>query len=207
MLGGAGGPLGEERVATDEELIAASQRDPYAFEPLVARHSAGIHAYLRRRTASGVADDLLADVWLAAFSARSTYDPTLGSVRGWLFGVARHSLLAHYRRAMRRPVADPAGALAGVVDEWDAVDARLDAAAAAAQLRGGLAALPHVERELLLLVAWEQLTPAEAARVLDIPAGTARSRLHRARQRMCEHLQPPPQVPGETAMRACGDDE
>jgi RNA polymerase sigma factor (sigma-70 family) len=42
-------------------------------------------------------------------------------------------------------------------------------------------ALPAAEREVLLLVAWEQLTPAEAAKVLGVPQGTARSRLHRAR--------------------------
>jgi RNA polymerase sigma-70 factor (ECF subfamily) len=41
--------------------------------------------------------------------------------------------------------------------------------------------LPPAEREMLLLVAWEQLTPAEAAKVLGVPQGTARSRLHRAR--------------------------
>jgi RNA polymerase sigma factor (sigma-70 family) len=41
--------------------------------------------------------------------------------------------------------------------------------------------LPPDEREVLLLVGWEQLTPAEAAAVLGIPRGTARSRLYRAR--------------------------
>jgi RNA polymerase sigma-70 factor (ECF subfamily) len=44
-----------------------------------------------------------------------------------------------------------------------------------------LRALPAAEREVLLLVAWEQLTPAEAAAVLGVPQGTVRSRLHRAR--------------------------
>jgi RNA polymerase sigma-70 factor (ECF subfamily) len=42
-------------------------------------------------------------------------------------------------------------------------------------------ALPPGERDVLLLVAWEQLTPAEAAVALGVPQGTARSRLHRAR--------------------------
>ncbi len=44
-----------------------------------------------------------------------------------------------------------------------------------------IGALPPAERDVLLLVAWEQLTPAQAARVLGVPPGTARSRLHRAR--------------------------
>jgi RNA polymerase sigma-70 factor (ECF subfamily) len=45
-----------------------------------------------------------------------------------------------------------------------------------------------VERELLLLVTWEELSPTEAAQVIGVPAGTARSRLHRARSRMRELL-------------------
>jgi DNA-directed RNA polymerase specialized sigma24 family protein len=44
--------------------------------------------------------------------------------------------------------------------------------------------LPEADREVLLLVAWEQLTPTEAAAVVGIPAATARTRLHRARTRM-----------------------
>ncbi len=51
-----------------------------------------------------------------------------------------------------------------------------------------MAALADEDREVLLLVAWEQLTPAEAAVVLDIPQGTARSRLHRARAQLRGHL-------------------
>jgi RNA polymerase sigma-70 factor (ECF subfamily) len=70
------------------------------------------------------------------------------------------------------------------VDPWQAVDQRLDAAALAPELRRALADLPAEERELLLLVSWEGLTPTEAAAVVGIPAGTARSRLHRARGRL-----------------------
>ncbi|WP_308072182.1 sigma factor-like helix-turn-helix DNA-binding protein [Streptomyces bambusae] len=47
-----------------------------------------------------------------------------------------------------------------------------------------------MERELLPLVAWEQLSPTEAAAVVGIPAGTARSRLHRARARLRTALGP-----------------
>jgi RNA polymerase sigma-70 factor (ECF subfamily) len=48
-------------------------------------------------------------------------------------------------------------------------------------LRSAVRALPSAERDVLLLVAWEQLTPAQAAAALGVPQGTARSRLHRAR--------------------------
>ena len=70
------------------------------------------------------------------------------------------------------------------MDPWDEVDARLDSAALAGPLRAALGGLPEVDREMLLLIAWEQLTPTEAAAVVGIPAATARTRLHRARSRM-----------------------
>jgi RNA polymerase sigma-70 factor (ECF subfamily) len=56
-----------------------------------------------------------------------------------------------------------------------------------------VAALPAAEREALLLVAWEQLTPAEAAVALGIPQGTVRSRLHRARSALRPVLAPSPE--------------
>ncbi|GGO56989.1 RNA polymerase sigma factor [Streptomyces lasiicapitis] len=164
----------------DEELLSRTARDPAAFEPLVVRHSAALHGYFARR-APHAADDLLAELWLQAYAARRGFDPARGPARAWLFGVARNVLSAHWRRTARQRPALPGD---GGDDPWEAVDARLDAAAVAPRLRDLLAGLPEEERELLLLVAWEQLTPGEAAAVVGIPAGTARSRLHRARTRL-----------------------
>ncbi|MFC4033342.1 RNA polymerase sigma factor [Streptomyces polygonati] len=172
----------------DADLLSRSAREPTAFEPLVERHSTALHGYLARR-APAAADDLLSEVWLRAFAGRSGFDPARGTVRGWLFGVARHVLAAHWRDA---EVAGPPGpGPEPVADPWQAVDQRLDAAAVGPLIRSTLAGLPYVERELLLLVAWEQLTPAEAAAVVGIPQGTARSRLHRARTRLREALDQP----------------
>lgn len=166
---------------TDDGLLARSARDPEAFEMLVGRMSGALHAYLARR-APAVADDLLADLWLQAFSSRKSFDPDRGTARTWLFGVARNILAAHWRRVdreQRLPSVEERNS-----DPWHAVDQRLDAAAVGPLLRQTMADLPHVERELLLLVAWEQLSPTEAAAVVGIPPGTARSRLHRARSRL-----------------------
>ncbi|MEU8624956.1 RNA polymerase sigma factor [Streptomyces sp. NPDC048669] len=175
---------------SDEDLLTRAAREPTAFEPLVARHSAALHSYLVRR-APEVADDLLSELWLQAYAHRGNYDAARGSAKGWLFGVARNVLARHRQstaRAADRPQV-PADAVVG--DPWQAVDLRLDAAAVGPQLRSRLAELPEAERELLLLVVWEQLTPAEAAAALGIPAGTARSRLHRARARLRDGLSGP----------------
>lgn len=170
---------------TDEELLTRSVRDPVAFEPLVARHSTALHGFLVRRV-PGAADDLLSETWLQAFGSRAGFDPGRGTVRGWLFGVARVVVAGYWRGAPQDQGIPPGSE--GSTDPWQAVDQRLDAAAVAPLIRRVLAGMPEVERQLLLLVIWDQLTPAEAAAAVGVPPGTARSRLHRARQRLREAL-------------------
>ncbi|WP_051864905.1 RNA polymerase sigma factor [Streptomyces griseus] len=199
-------PEADGDVPDEGDLLARSARDPAAFETLVTRHSVALHGYLTRR-APTAADDLLSEVWLQAYASRRTFDQARGTVRTWLFGVARNVLATHWRRTARersRTEPEPPGRGPAENDPWHAVDQRLDAAALAPLVRRTLAELPHVERELLLLVAWEQLTPTEAAAVLGIPPGTARSRLHRARGRLREALDTARPSPSPV-LRSTGD--
>jgi len=164
-------------VDTDGTLIEQSVRGrPEAFVEVVRRHEVAVHGYLARRAGRDAAGDLLGEVWVRAFGARGGYDPGFADARPWLYGIARNVLREHWRTT-RRPhlPADPAA------DPWDEVVARLDYAAWTPALASALQALTPGDRDVLLLVAWEQLTPAEAALALGIPQGTARSRLHRAR--------------------------
>lgn len=163
---------------SDAELLIRSRTDPQAIGVIYDRHAPAVHAYLARRVDADAVDDLLSDVFAAAVSARRRVRPhASGSALPWLYGIAHNVVRAHRRRRTLAPVPDP--------DEldWDAVDARLDAAAVVSDLRSALASLSTNERELLLLVAWEQLTVTEAAESLGITPTAARSRLHRARTR------------------------
>jgi RNA polymerase sigma factor (sigma-70 family) len=167
-------------VETDGVLIERSARGrPDAFVEVVRRHEVAVHGYLARRAGWQAADDLLGEVWVRAFGGRGGFDPAHADARPWLYGIARNVLRAHWRAG--RPADQPA--VVEAVDPWDDIIDRLDSAAAARtrEMVGAVRALPPEEREVLLLVAWEQLTPAQAALVLGIPQGTARSRLHRAR--------------------------
>jgi RNA polymerase sigma factor (sigma-70 family) len=167
---------------TDGALIEQSVRGrPDAFVEVVQRHEVAVHGFLARRAGHQAADDLLGEVWVRAFAARGGYDPGYDDALPWLYGIARNVLRAHWRasRDTGHPAAETAAETA--VDPWDDVVDRLDSAARAQGLVAALRALPAAERDVLLLVAWEQLTPAEAASVLGVPPGTARSRLHRAR--------------------------
>jgi RNA polymerase sigma-70 factor (ECF subfamily) len=170
--------------------------DPVAFTALVDREGPDVYAYLVRRAPTD-AEDLLGRVWVEAYASRYSFDPARGSARSWLFGVARHVLLRQWRD--RRP--DPGDSMLTpmAVDPWDEVDTRLDSALLARPLRAALGDLPEVDREMLLLIAWEQFTPTEAAAVVGIPPATARTRLHRARSRMRAALEAhrPPDAGGE----------
>jgi RNA polymerase sigma factor (sigma-70 family) len=165
-------------VETDGVLIERSVNGrPDAFVAVVQRHEVAVHGFLARRAGHQAADDLLGEVWVRAFAARGGYDPKYEDARPWLYGIARHVLRAHWRvsQGTGHPNAEKA------VDPWDDVVDRLDSVTRAQGLMPAVRALPPGERDVLLLVAWEQLTPAEAAMVLGVPPGTARSRLHRAR--------------------------
>jgi RNA polymerase sigma factor (sigma-70 family) len=175
-------------VPTDGALIEWSVRGRAdAFVEVVQRHEVAVHGFLARRAGRQAADDLLGEVWVRAFGARATFRADCADARPWLYGIARNVLRAHWRAAARSgpPPADPPpGGLPPQEqqhDPWDDVVDRLDSATRARAVADAVRALPPGERDVLLLVAWEQLTPAEAAVVLGVPQGTARSRLHRAR--------------------------
>jgi RNA polymerase sigma-70 factor (ECF subfamily) len=86
-------------------------------------------------------------------------------------------------RAFARTGADP------VAESYaDRADARVSAAGVQRHLAAALAGLPAGDRDVLLLIAWADLSYEEVAVALDIPAGTVRSRLHRARRKVREAL-------------------
>ncbi|HSZ38828.1 MAG TPA: RNA polymerase sigma factor [Trebonia sp.] len=156
---------------------------PDAFAEVARRHEVAIHAYLARRAGRQTAADLLGEVLVRAFAARGGFDAGYEDARPWLYGIARNVLREHWRTSGGDVPAVPGviGPDPGDGVDWDSIDDRLDSAGRAKALMPAVRALPPAEREVLLLVAWEQLTPAEAARALGVPPGTARSRLHRAR--------------------------
>lgn len=169
---------------SDSEIVGASLAgQPEVFASVVRRHGHAVHGYLARRTDRQTADDLFGEVWLRAFRSRHTFDQRWPSARPWLYGIAQNTLRAHWRL---RHLEGPRGPEAHE-DPWADVDARLEASRQGALLASALRALAPQDREVLLLVAWEHLSPAEIAVSLGMPQGTVRWRLHRARRRLQEH--------------------
>jgi RNA polymerase sigma-70 factor (ECF subfamily) len=174
---------------SDASVIAASIADHELFAELFRRHAPTVHRYLARRIGPEAADDCLAEVFLAAFRRRERYDPRFATALPWLYGIAAHVVAQHRREDAHRwrllgvlsPEPDDPG-------HADAASERVSAQSQRGALMRGLASLSEGDREVLLLVAWEQLSPTEAALALAIPAGTARTRLHRARRQLRAHL-------------------
>jgi RNA polymerase sigma-70 factor (ECF subfamily) len=174
---------------TDSELISGSRAEPEMFTEIFDRHHGELYRYLRRRIGPGLAGDLAAETFVTAFARRGAYRAQSPDARPWLYGIAHNLLRSHVRHEQRRlaayarhgaePVAD-AGALA----EFSLADARADAAAAGTRLAQILARMPARDRDALLLFAWGDMSYAEVAEALDIPVGTVRSRLNRARRQL-----------------------
>ena len=172
----------------DAALIERSRHDPEAFARLYDRHAAPLHRYAARRLGAGAADDIVADTFLDAFRRRHRYDLSVPDARPWLYGIAANLIGKHSRaevrmlRAYARTGADPV--LAETASHTDEADSRLASAAVRQDLAAALAALARGDRDVLLMIAWADLSYAEVATALGIPVGTVRSRLHRARARI-----------------------
>jgi RNA polymerase sigma-70 factor (ECF subfamily) len=179
-----------DALPTDAELVVRSLEQPEHFAALFDRHAAAVHRYLGRRVGD-LADDLLSETFLVAFRRRADYRAEHVDVRPWLLGIATN-LVHGAARAERRRYRALARAGAEPVDVGgsDEIHARVDAAALRGPLAAALAGLKEPDRDVLLLVAWGQLGYEEVAAVLDIPVGTVRSRLHRARRQTRAALGP-----------------
>jgi RNA polymerase sigma factor (sigma-70 family) len=175
----------------DTELITRSTTEPELFAALFDRHAGAVHRYLGRRVGE-LADDLLSETFLVAFRRRGAYRPLHVEVRPWLMGIATNLVHGHLRaerrryRALAREAADPG---LPAVDPGELTD-RMAAQALRGPLAAALAGLKPRDRDVLLLFAWAELSYEEIAAALDVPIGTVRSRLHRARRQTRAALGP-----------------
>jgi RNA polymerase sigma factor (sigma-70 family) len=175
--------------ADDAAVIESSWREPERFAVLFDRHAPHIHRYLARRAGRQVADDLVAETFLAAFAKRDRYDLRYPDARPWLYGIATNLVGQHHRDEVRQyRIRQAAAAEPEVPGHADQVVVDVTARAVRPLLAQALAALPAGDRDVLLLIAWEQLTYQEVSRALGIPVGTVRSRLHRARSNVRQVL-------------------
>jgi RNA polymerase sigma-70 factor (ECF subfamily) len=169
---------------TDAEIMAACVDDPRPFGAIFDRHAAPIHVYLVRRLGPDHAEAVLGETFRIAFERRRAYRLDRVDARPWLYGIAANLVLQHLRREGRQlATAIRLGERTRPTTAWESdVDDRLDAEQRWPSLQAALDALEPRDREVVILYAWEELSYAEIADALDIPVGTVRSRLSRARR-------------------------
>lgn len=158
--------------------MAGDERSARA-QALFEAHWRAVLAYARRRASYATADEVLSDVFMVAWRR---LDDVPAEALPWLLACARSSL-ANHRRAQRRRLRLLARLLPTLSDEPPIRlrDGRLSDA---------LARLGARDREALLLTAWEGLGAEQAAAVVGCSPEAFRVRLHRARKRLAQALEP-----------------
>ena len=145
------------------------------FRVVYDSHLADVTAYVRRRAAKDAVEDIVADVFLVCWKK---LEQVPKYPLPWLYAVARKTLANHYRQRARQYAELPSTEVAGGVPlPGDPI------------LALAFAGLAESDREVLRLVAWEQLTLRQAAATLDCSAVACRVRLHRAKRRLAGHLE------------------
>ncbi|MEV0150794.1 MULTISPECIES: RNA polymerase sigma factor [unclassified Nonomuraea] len=163
--------------------------DPERFATVFDAHYEEIRRYVGRRLDLDVAEDLAAETFLIAFRRRHSFDAAKGGVRPWLYGIATNLIGGHRRAEVRRyralarsgPPPDDDGHDQRVVD-------RIAAGVTVQRLSAALAGLSRGERDVVLLVAYGELTYDEVAAALGVAYGTVASRLSRARTKLRDAL-------------------
>ena len=168
-------------MTSDEVLMLAFQHGSReAFEELYARYRGPLYGFFRRRLNSELrAEDLAQETFLVVIRGVERYEPR-ALVRTYLYAIALNLLMSERRkRAHDGPdlesVAEPAMQSSPERKLW---------------VSEGLQKLDEMEREILMLREYEQLSYGEIAEVLQLPLNTVRSRLFRARMALKQHLAP-----------------
>lgn len=151
--------------------------DEERMEALFRGHYREVAAYIRRRAQSDLVEDVVAETFLVAWRR---LDEVPVEARPWLLGVARKTLATQRRSSARRV------SLLSKLEDTQSPSERSDQPLELG-VAGALRRLPEKDREAITLVAWEGLSPREAALVVGTSAVAFRVRLHRAKRRL-RHL-------------------
>jgi len=185
----------------DEVLLKRSAKgDEDAFTQLYRRYQAQIYRFARRMTGeTWGAEEIVQDVFMTLVREPRKFDPDRGTLGAFLYGVARNRVMKHLER---RPREFPLEVRSeeGEAKVVDIADQRTPAHLAEMrerreQVRSAVLALPPEFRETVVLCELEELSYEEAAKILECPVGTVRSRLHRGRALLLAKLELLREVP------------
>lgn len=165
-------------VSSDAELVRAlaSRRGERAARSLYRAYGGELYGFACRRLGdTGLAEEVVQDVFTKAWHQASTYDEARGSVRTWLYAIARNAVTDAERRRGRRPPAAPP-------DPPDVAshDESIEHALLRWQVDLALERLTPDHRQVLRMGHFEGCSLAQIAERTGLPLGTVKSRVHYA---------------------------
>jgi RNA polymerase sigma-70 factor (ECF subfamily) len=167
----------------DATLLARAGRgDDAAFAALYGRHQGPLYRYAVHMCRDA-ANDIVQDTFLAVIRQPRGYDKSRGTVRQYLFGIARHFVMQRLSEMYAAPAVEPE------VDDHTPLDDVLRVESVA-RVREAVDALPVAFREVVVLCELQEMTYEEASSLLGCPIGTVRSRLFRGRALLAKALAP-----------------
>ncbi len=189
------GAMHIEAQESDDILLKRSAKgDEEAFTQLYRRNQAQIYRFALRMTGEAwAAEEIVQDVFMTLVREPKKYDPERGPLRAFLYGVARNRVMKHLERrprefSLEQKSGDGKANVIEVADErtpahWAELRERRE------RVHEAVLGLPPEFRETVVLCELEELSYEQAARVLECPVGTVRSRLHRGRALLLAKLE------------------
>ena len=153
------------------------------FKAAFEAHKDAIYRFAWRMTnSSAAAEDIAQDVFLSLLRQPGRFDPSRGRLRSFLLGITRNLVLKRWRDEKQWEK---------LVDEQFAVEpVSIEGNEIAQIVADAVGALPLLQREVLILAEYEELSLEEIARAVESEVGTVKSRLHRARENLRRMLAP-----------------
>ena len=146
------------------------------------QHKDAVYRFAWRMAGPAAADDITQDVFVTLLRHPGRFDPSRGTLRAFLLGIARNLVLKQWQAAHRLEPLDDEALVGEPIDP-----ARGDVG----ELVGlAVRALPPLQREVVILAEYDGMTLAEIANAVEADVGTVKSRLHRARENLRRRLEP-----------------
>jgi len=205
----SGGTAGSERLETTMDALRAMPIDPQAGDeelmqllaagrqealgPLYTRYAPLIFGLAVQSLDRAGAEEIVQEVFLAVWRQARVFDPALGPFRPWVLQIAHFRILNELRRRSRRPRIEPDPESLHLAA---APDPGLEPSEAAwqeyrrAAVRDAVAKLPPPQRQALGLAFFEDLTHEQVAAALELPLGTAKTRIRSGLHKLQAHLAP-----------------
>jgi RNA polymerase sigma-70 factor (ECF subfamily) len=192
VSGGGGGGKGRLQNDTDTELLRRCEAgDQAAWKDLVARNTRRVFNIAYRFVGRvDEAEDLTQEIFVKVYQSLERYRPEQGRFETWLATVSRNHAIDHYRRRREERLRqiDEAAGLEHFSSGEEGPLAALERKERAEAVHRGLRALPLDLRQPILLCDLQGMAYEEAARILDIPLGTVKSRINRGRLELAKRL-------------------